>query len=152
MSDTYLLSEDKMNPIANYMRAFFAGFLSTLIFHQGLFAIFYLLSVIPKAPYNLEPTQPFGVPSVISLAFFGGLWGVLIWKFIAQLPRNSQIQRAIIYGAIGPTLIALVVVMPIKGVVFNPILIPFGLLLNGAWGLGLWIFMIYPKLNPSKKV
>jgi len=134
-----------MNPLITYFRTFIAGFLSTLTFHQGLFAIFYLLSVIPIAPYNLTPTEPLGVPSVISLAFFGGLWGMLIWKFIEHLPRTNQLKRVLIYGAIGPTLIALLIVMPAKGVEFNPIMVPFGLILNGAWGLGLWIFMIYPN-------
>jgi hypothetical protein len=68
-----------------WIKAFVAGFLATLIFHQGLFAVFYLAGAAPAAPFNLTPVPPLGVPSVISLAFFGGLWGVAIWAIAGRL-------------------------------------------------------------------
>lgn len=58
-----------------WLKAFIAAFLATLIFHQGLFGLFYLADILPKAPYNMTPTGPLGVPSVLSLALWGGLWG-----------------------------------------------------------------------------
>ncbi len=117
-------------------KSFLAGFLSTLIFHQGVFAIFYLLNVIPRAPFNMSPTEPFGVPAVISLAFFGGLWGILIWKLVEKLEGKAHWIKAAIYGAIGPTAVAFLVVFPLKGIGFNPVFVIFGLILNAAWGIG----------------
>ena len=45
-----------------YAKAFAAGFLSTLIFHQGLLGLLFLAGVTPRAPFNLAPTAPLGVP------------------------------------------------------------------------------------------
>ncbi len=129
-----------------HLRAFAAGFLSTLIFHQGLIAILFATGVIPMAAYNMKPTAPLGVPSVISLAFFGGLWGILIWKLIQKFSRQSQIIRAIIYGAVGPTVVAFVVVFPLKGMHPGLSFFFMGLILNGLWGFGLWLLMM-PKFK-----
>lgn len=125
----------------NYLKSFVAGFISTIVFHQGLFALLHIAGISPRLAYNMTPTEPFGVPSVISAAFFGGLWGILIWKFVSGLPRKSQIIRSVVFGAVGPTLVAFAIVMPLKGVEFKIEYVPFGLLLNGFWGLGLWVLM-----------
>lgn len=124
-----------------HLKAFIAGFLATLVFHQGLFGIFHLLGVIPKAPYDLTPVGFLGVPSVVSLSFFGGLWGILIWKMISKDLGMKHWIKGIIFGAIGPTAVAFLVVFPLKGIEVNLALIPFGLLLNGVWGIGVCVFM-----------
>ena len=103
----------------------------------------YATSISPRAPYDFSPTSPLGVPSVISLAFFGGLWGILIWHLIEKLSHRAQIIRAIIYGAAGPSIIALAIVFPLKGKEVQMAFIPLAFLLNGVWGLGLWLLM-YP--------
>ncbi|EQC47159.1 hypothetical protein [Bacteriovorax sp. Seq25_V] len=118
------------------IKSFLAGFLSTLIFHQGVFGLFYLLKIIPKAPFNMSPTEPFGVPAVISLSFFGGLWGVAIWKLVQNDNGLKHWMKSLIYGAVGPTAVAFLVVFPLKGVEFNPVFVIFGLILNAAWGGG----------------
>ncbi len=121
--------------------AFTAGFLATVIFHQGLVALLYHFRVLPSVPFNMMPTKPFGIPAVISLSFFGGLWGVLIWQFIFTETPTRQLIKSIIFGAIGPTAVAFFIVFPLKGMTVPMTFLPIGLLLNGAWGLGLWIFM-----------
>lgn len=130
------------------LKSFVAGFLSTLIFHQGVFALFYLAGIIPRAPFNMTPVAPFGVPSVISLAFFGGLWGILIWKLVEKDSGKKHWLKSILYGAIGPTAVAFGVVFPLKGIPFMPIGIIFGLILNGFWGFGNSLFM---KVSCCKK-
>lgn len=50
------------------VKAFIAGFISTLVFHQGVIALFYVLGAFPRAPFSMAATHPFGVPQVISLA------------------------------------------------------------------------------------
>lgn len=130
-----------MISVRHYVLAFSGGFLSTLLFHQGLVGLFYAMGLAPMAPFNMTPTAPLGVPSVISLAFFGGLWGMLVWAFVRNAPERKKIIRSVAYGAIGPTAVAFLVVFPLKGVTVPLAFIPFGLVLNGAWGLGLWLFM-----------
>jgi hypothetical protein len=129
----------------NYVRAFIAGFIATLVFHQGVIWVFHYLGAIPMGPFNMAPTPPFGVPAVISLAFWGGVWGVVLWPTLRIAQGASYWLRAIVLGAIGPTAVALLVVVPIKTGVFppafNPKLIVGGLIVNGAWGFGLALLM-----------
>jgi len=74
-----------------WIKAFLSGFLATLVFHQGLFTLFWLAGVVPMGPYNFSSVPPLGVPAVISLSFFGGFWGIGVAVFMrvfhAKLPR-----------------------------------------------------------------
>ena len=128
-----------------YVRAFVAGFLSTLVFHQGVIFLFHAMGVFPRAPWNMEGVPPFGVPAVISLAFWGGVWGIPIWYLMRHATNAAYWVRAIVFGAIGPTVVAFLVVVPLKGGAFgagwDPKLWIGGLIVNGAWGLGLALFM-----------
>jgi len=129
----------------NYLKAFIAGFLSTLAFHQGLLGAFYLAGLFPRAPYAMDPTGPLGIPSVFSLAFWGGVWGIALWFFLRRSVGSGYWLRALVLGALGPTLVALFIVFPLKGMAvaggWNPTLIIGALLLNGVWGLGVAILM-----------
>ena len=120
---------------------FFCGFLSTHIFHQGLLGLIFIANLAPVKPFNMGPTDPFGVPAILSLAFFGGLWGVLIGYLIRKDAGKMFWLKAIIMGAIFPTAIALLVVYPLKGISFNPRMLPISLILNAVWGLGLAILI-----------
>lgn len=127
------------------LRAFFAGFLSTLLFHQGILAMLHALRISPRAPFAVEPTRPFGVPQVISLAFWGGIWGIVLVFLLAG--RGSFVGflvKSVVFGAIAPTLVAWLVVAPLK---HQPIAgggkagaLATDLLVNGAWGLGTALF------------
>lgn len=124
-----------------WLKAFVSGFLATLIFHQGLFAVFFYAGVVPSAPFNMSPVPPLGVPAVISLAFFGGLWGMVLWAIIGRLATAAFWSLAIVLGAIGPTAVAMLVVFPLKGLEVSAQTWIGGLVLNGFWGLGLAIFL-----------
>ena len=96
---------------------FTGGFLAVLIFHQSLWFLFNQIGLIPpeRPAWPLDPIPPFGVPSVISKAFWGGVWGAAL----APLPRSLR-GRAywagwIIVGAVALALVAFFVVPPIKG-------------------------------------
>src|ERR1700693_250027 len=100
----------------------------------------------PRAPYSMDSTPPLGIPAVLSLAFWGGVWGMLLWFVIAGaqgLPRYWLL--ALLFGAVAPSLIALLVVLPLKGQPlgggWRPAFVIGALLLNGAWGLGVAAFM-----------
>ncbi len=125
-----------------YLKAFVAGFIATLIFHQGLIGILYLMGAFPFPPYNTSATEPLGVPSVISLSFFAGLWGMLLWRIVSTDTGTKFWLKSFIFGAIGPTAVAFLVVFPIKGIPVQAAMIPFGLFLNGVWGLGTSLLML----------
>jgi hypothetical protein len=134
----------------NYARAFAAGFLAVLIFHQGVWAVLHLAGALPMAPYAMAPTQPLGVPQVLSSAFWGGVWGVALWPLLAGAGGKAYWIRATVLGALGPTLVALLVVFPLKGRPFaagwDPKIWTLGLMLNGAWGFGLaWLVRILKR-------
>lgn len=133
-----------------WFKAFLSGFLATLIFHQALLAVFFYAGMVPHAPYNMSPVPPMGVPSVISLAFFGGLWGMLLWLILARLGKAGFWLMAIVLGAVGPTAVAMLVVFPLKDIPVSAQTWVGGLILNGAWGLGLAVFLIMMGARRSK--
>lgn len=132
-------------------KAFISGLLATLIFHQGLLAVFYLAGMVPFAPFNLTPVPPLGVPSVISLAFFGGLWGIVLWLLLGRLNGLVFWLGNVIAGAIGPTAVAMLVVFPMKGLEVSAQTWTGGLVLNGFWGLGVALFMVLMGAKAATK-
>lgn len=126
-----------------WLKAFVSGFLATLIFHQGLFGLFYLAGIVPAAPFNMAPVPPLGVPAVLSLAFFGGLWGIVLWAILGRLSGVSYWLGHVIVGALGPTAVAMLVVFPAKDLDVSAQTWIGGLILNGFWGFGVALFMIF---------
>ena len=123
-----------------YLKAFVAGFVSTLVFHQGMLLLLHASALSPRAPWNMTPVPPLNAPAVISLAFWGGIWGIVLWALIRAAGPAAYWVEALVIGALGPSLVAWFVVMPLKGAGpaggWDPNVIVSGLLLNGAWGLG----------------
>lgn len=119
---------------------FVSGAISVLIFHQGVLAVLYALDLVAHAPYSMEPTRPWGIPQLWSLAFWGGVWGVILAASLVRLERGALILAAVMFGAIVPTLVAWLVVAPLKGqpiaAGFVPMAMAVGPIVNAAWGLG----------------
>jgi len=100
---------------------FLAGALAVPLAHHPVLAAFYAAGIAPYRPYSFQPTQPFGVPQVISLSFWGGVWGLVLGLVLSriQTPRIWWIV-AIVFGAVAPTLVAGLVVAPLKGQHMHP--------------------------------
>lgn len=128
-----------------HLRAFVAGFASTLVFHQGVLQLLYLAGALPRAAWNIAPVPPLGVPAVLSLAFWGGLWGIVLWWLVRRQTGARRWIWATVWGALLPSAVALFLVFPLKGQPvaggFDPLLIGGALLLNGAWGFGVALLM-----------
>jgi hypothetical protein len=135
----------------NYLKYFLAGFFSTLVIHQGLLHLLHLCNIVPAMAFSMKPTWPLGVPAVISLAFFGGLWGIAEWKFLSVTPEDHFWLKSFCFGAVMPTLIAIGIVFPLKGIEVSASKILLGLILNGCWGLGVGAVMFVSDKYPLIK-
>ena len=120
---------------------FIAGFLAVLLFHQPVVALLAQMGVIKAGVYAMSATAPFGVPQVISLSFWGGVWGILFALVEHRFPRGPLYWvYAFAFGAIFPTLVAWFIVSPLK---HAPVAggwqagrMAAGFIANGAWGAG----------------
>jgi hypothetical protein len=119
---------------------FLAGFLATLLFHQPLMWMFQRAGMSPRPAYEMTRVPPLGVPSVISLSFWGGLWAVLMLHVLSHLHDQGVMYwiAATVFGAVLPTLVAGLVVVPLKKIKVSNRgqMLIVGLVVNGAWGLG----------------
>lgn len=127
------------------LRSFIAGFISTLLFHQGLLHLLYLSGKWTKPAWDMAAVPPLHVPAVISLAFWGGVWGIALWAMIKKQNNLRQWLLAIVLGALLPSIVALLFVFPMKGGEFaagwDPKIWIGAFLLNGAWGFGVLLIM-----------
>jgi len=124
---------------------FAAGFLATLIFHQGLWYLFNQVGVIPpdRPAWAVNPVPPLSVPSVLSKAFWGGVWGLALTPVLAHLSGATYWVAWVLVGAVALTLVAFFIVPPLKGEPMQAMGPRFliGLAVNGAWGLGTALFL-----------
>jgi hypothetical protein len=140
---THTLRHDRqfaLSPSRWLAVGFVAGALSVLVFHQGAAALLHAIGMTAHAPYSTNPTAPFGVPQVLSLAFWGGVWGVVLAAAFVGASGARLLVGALVFGAIAPTLVAWLVVAPLKGqpiaAGFAPMAMLVGPIVNAAWGLG----------------
>ena len=134
-----------MDALVPLILAFIAGALAVPVFHQVLLWILHAAGIVPMAPFNMERTKPLGVPTIVSISFWGGIWGVL---FALTLPRwfsgAAYWIAAPVAGGLALTLVFMLVVWPLKvgGRPPQPLgLFIVGFLLNAAWGIGWALFL-----------
>lgn len=138
--------QDRLS-VGNLVIAFIAGFLAVLVFHQAMLGILHAMGLTAGTPYPMAATRPLGVPQVFSLAFWGGIWGLVYLWLEPRFPtgRAGYWLGALVFGAVGPTLVAWFVVAPLKGLPvaagWHPANMAIGPLVNGAWGIGTGVFL-----------
>ena len=119
---------------------FVGGIVGTLLFHQVFLLVLHGLGLVPFAPYATRPVPPFGVPQFISLAFWGGIWGIVLVFLMDGRRELDRLWFAIVFGGVMPTLVAALVVTPLRGgnladwMDLRRIVLVFAI--NGLWGLG----------------
>lgn len=125
---------------------FIAGFLGAVTFHQGVLAWIHNEGLTSREPWSLAPVPPLGVPAVVSLAFWGGIWGMALIFLLPRSPWRARYWvRAFLLGAILPSLVGWFLIAPLKGYAMlgggqlAGIIYP--LLLNGSWGIGTALFI-----------
>ena len=123
---------------------FVAGALGVLIFHQAGFWIANELGYAKVPLYNWTGVKPWGVPFIVSAAFWGGLWGILFSFVVPRLPGFlSGVLGWILFAAIVVTAVNWLVVLPLKGLppgngwrMPGLVVLP---LVYGLWGFGMWL-------------
>lgn len=122
---------------------FVAGALSVLIFHQFGFWLSNELGYTRSVIYNMRGVPPWGVPTIVSSAFWGGLWGIVAAFLVPRLPGAlAGVLGWILFAAIIVAIVNWTVVLPIKSGRFNmpglPIIVVLPLV-YGLWGFGMWL-------------
>lgn len=122
------------------MVGFAAGFISVVIFSNGMVAILQVAGVAPFSPWQMSPTPPFGVPQTVSAAFWGGLWGMTYAVLEPKLATMLDWRvGGLVFGVL-PLLVFWFVVLPMKSQPIG-VLLPLGALLisvvlHMVFGLG----------------
>ncbi len=126
--------------LSNIAAAFFAGFLAVVVFHQGAVAALNALGLLPGGfvPWSMDPLPPFGVPTLISKAFWGGLWAILISVLLRGTRGGTYWGLWTVLGGLLLPLVAIFIVPMLKGKPmpdFFAVMPPYALI-NGVWGFG----------------
>jgi hypothetical protein len=147
---TTLISAQQRNghPLRGLPLAFAAGFAAVLLFHQPMLGVLHALGLTALAPYPMGATLPLGVPRVLSLAFWGGIWALPLALLLERVRSRAGFWwTALLFGAIGPSLVNWLVVLPLKGAQlgggWHPSAMVTALLINGAWGLGTGLILAW---------
>jgi xanthosine utilization system XapX-like protein len=131
---------------------FVAAALAVLTFHQGMWEALHLLSIDGlKMPtwYPMEGVPPLGVPKILSLCFWGGLYGIpfalLMRRFTLPLWLCGLVL-GLIAMLVGNFVVPVIKGLPVGGgwVAMNWVR---SSLINGFWGIGVGI--IAPLLLPQ---
>jgi hypothetical protein len=134
-----------MSPLKLLILGFVAGALATVVFHQSAWFALNQAGAIPadRPAWPLDPIPPWGVPSLVSKAFWGGLWGAGLALLLARIEGSAYWLAWIVVGAAAPSLVAMYVVPMIKGLPIGDFWPRAGVaaMVNGAWGLGTGLFL-----------
>jgi hypothetical protein len=134
--------------MSNWMRTaivgFIAGALGVLVFHQAGFWGAKELGLLNAQLYSLRPVPPWGVPTIGSQAFWGGLWGIVAAFLVERLPGVlNGVLGWMLFAGIVVTLVNWFIVLPIKGAPVGG-----GFRMNAVavvpavyvvWGFGMWL-------------
>ena len=132
----------------NALKGFIAGCLSVVTVMTAAWWLTRAAGYIPaNAPpfWSMAPAiAPFGVPRYVNLAFWGGVWGLVLNFFFHHLTGARYWLAWILAGALVVAATALFIVPAIKGL---PIATPtqqrlmISGFLNGMFGLGVAVWL-----------
>ena len=138
------------SPPMRALLGFIAAVISVLIFHQGMWAALHALALpglTMPPPYPIDPIPPWGIPRIINLCFWGGLYGIVFGLILPRLTAPLWLC-GLGLGVIA-ALVGILVVPAVKGLPIGSgwILLNWvrSLLINGFWGIG--VGLILPQLT-----
>lgn len=123
---------------------FVAAVISVLTFHQGMWELLHLFRLMPP-PYPTTGVLPFGVPRIIDLCFWGGVWGAVFGLVLPSLPRSWPMWVLGLGLGIAAALVGLFIVPLIKGLPiaggWAAMAFVRSVLINGLWGIGVGLIL-----------
>ena len=138
------------SPPMRALLGFIAAVISVLIFHQGMWAALHTLALPGLAmppPYPIDPIPPWGIPRIINLCFWGGLYGIVFGLILPRLTAPlwlCGLGLGVIAALVGNLVVPAVKGLPIGSgwILLNWVR---SLLINGFWGIG--VGLILPQLT-----
>jgi hypothetical protein len=125
-----------------------AGAIAVLTFHQTTLQLYFWLGLAPQAAFRVAVVPPFNAPMVVSITFWGAVYGGLFGLLTPRLPKPVLV-KALIAGSFA-LLMGWFVVGPLAGrpIAFGWQAAP---MLRSAvaslmWGIG--VTLILPLLYP----
>jgi hypothetical protein len=64
-----------------------AGAISVLVFHQTTLQLFFWFGLAPQAAFRVAVVPPFHAPMVVSITFWGAVYGGMFRWLVPYLPR-----------------------------------------------------------------
>jgi hypothetical protein len=133
-------------PATRALLGFIAAAISVLTFHQAMWEALHVLNLpglgMPPA-YPTRPVPPLGVPLILDLCFWGGLYGIVFGLFLPRMTGPLWLC-GLVLGIIA-ALVGLLVVPAIKGLPIGAGWMPLNwlrsFLINGFWGIGVGIIL-----------
>ena len=131
-------------PLQRALLGFLAAVISVLTFHQGMWALLHLAGQMPP-PYPKRGVPPLGVPPIIDLCFWGGVWGAVFGLILPKLSGPFPMWARGLGLGIAAALVGLFVVSLIKGLPvaggWSAMAFVRSLLINGFWGIGVGLLL-----------
>lgn len=133
------------------VKGFAAGVLSVLTVMAAVWWLLQAAGFLPARAlplWSLTPRiPPFGVPRVVNLAFWGGVWGLVLSLLFRELSGAIYWLSWLLAGAISIAATGLFLVPMIKGLAMPPITpqrLALTAMIDGAFGLGagLWLTIL----------
>lgn len=125
-----------------------AGAISVLVFHQTTLQLFFWCGLAPQAAFRVAVVPPFNAPLVVSITFWGAVYGGLFGWASPLLPR-PVLLKALMAGVFA-VLMGWFVIRPLAG---HPVALGWrvGPMLRSAAACGMWglgVTLILPMLLP----
>jgi hypothetical protein len=131
---------------------FVVAAVSVLTFHATAWEAFHLFGLMPP-PFPTRAVPPFGVPQIISLCFWGGVWGALFGLVLPTLPSSVPMWLKGLGLGIAAALLGMFIVAPLKGQPiaggWQALSLARSFAINGFWGLGVGLML--PVVLPRRQ-
>lgn len=133
---------------------FAAAVISVLTFHQGTVEVLHLAG-LAGAPYGVDGIPPFGVPRIVNLCFWGGVWGAAFGLLRPALPAAPPMWLKGLALGLAAALVSLFVVPAIKGLPiaggWAAMAFVRSFLVNGVWGIGVGLILPFLLRTPQTR-
>ena len=133
-------------PPMRALLGFVAAVISVLIFHQAMWAALHSLALpglTMPAPYPTDPIPPLGIPRIVNLCFWGGLYGLVYGLLLPKLTMPPWLS-GLVLGVVA-ALVLWFIVAPIKGRPLASGWVPrtmvVVLTIHAVWGIGVGLIM-----------